>query len=58
MQTDILTITNELFVPKGGSLPQTGQLWWPVPVLLIVGMTCFVIGWNGKRWQEHHGKKQ
>lgn len=24
--------------------PQTGQLWWPVPVLLFAGLTCVVIG--------------
>ena len=26
------------------SLPQTGQLWWPVPVLLAVGLLFVVIG--------------
>lgn len=28
-----------------GKLPQTGLLWWPVPVLTIVGLTLFSIGW-------------
>ncbi len=26
-------------------LPQTGQLNWPVPVLAVLGMTLFVLGW-------------
>lgn len=25
-------------------IPQTGQLWWPVPVLSIIGMICLIIG--------------
>lgn len=28
-----------------GKLPQTGLLWWPVPVLTIVGLMLFSIGW-------------
>ena len=27
-------------VPSDSKLPQTGQLWWPVPVLAIVGIVC------------------
>lgn len=26
------------------TLPQTGQLWWPVPVLLCGGLLCIVLG--------------
>lgn len=26
-------------------LPQTGQLWWPVPFLALFGMGFFIIGW-------------
>lgn len=26
-------------------IPQTGQLWWPVPVLALTGMIAFSIGW-------------
>ena len=26
------------------SLPQTGQLWWPVPVLICAGLLLFVVG--------------
>lgn len=25
-------------------IPQTGQLWWPVPVLVIVGLLCVILG--------------
>lgn len=25
-------------------IPQTGQLWWPVPILVIVGLLCVIIG--------------
>ena len=28
----------------GGKLPQTGQLWWPVPVLLCGGLVFLLIG--------------
>jgi hypothetical protein len=33
-------------------LPQTGQLNWPIPVLVILGLAMFSVGWNlrfGKR---------
>jgi len=30
--------------PSGSRLPQTGQLWWPVPMLIAVGMLCIIIG--------------
>lgn len=28
----------------GNKLPQTGTLWWPVPVLSALGLVCIVIG--------------
>ena len=28
----------------GGKLPQTGQLWWPVPVLVFMGLGCIAVG--------------
>jgi hypothetical protein len=35
--------------PDGGTtgptLPQTGQLWWPVPVLSAAGLLLFGLGW-------------
>ena len=37
--------TNPPSSKPGTKLPQTGQLNWPVPVMVISGMTLFVIGW-------------
>lgn len=31
--------------PAASKLPQTGMLWWPVPILAVCGMLCFLIGW-------------
>lgn len=36
----------------GGSLPQTGMLWWPVPVLACGGLLLFVLGWVRRRHEE------
>lgn len=30
--------------PAGPTLPQTGQLWWPVPVLLLAGLLLVMVG--------------
>ena len=30
--------------PSGSALPQTGQLWWPVPMLVCAGPLLIVIG--------------
>lgn len=35
--------------PSGGRLPQTGQLWWPVPILAILGIALFAFGWARKQ---------
>lgn len=47
----LTTITNTYDIPASttstttsGKLPQTGQLWWPVPVLLCAGLFFIVIG--------------
>lgn len=37
----------------GGKLPQTGQLNWPIPVLVAFGLGLFIIGW----WMRFGGKK-
>lgn len=51
-------ITNTYVAPKvnvdkEGSvhqkLPQTGQLWWPVPVLSVLGVLLFIIGFRKYR---------
>lgn len=42
--------------PSGGSLPQTGQLWWPVPLLLALGVIFVGVGWlrtRRKRKNDH-----
>lgn len=35
--------------PDTPDLPQTGQLWWPVPVLLLAGVLCLAIGLARRR---------
>lgn len=32
--------------PNDSKLPQTGQLRWPVPVLMVIGMILILIGWK------------
>lgn len=39
--------------PGGGKLPQTGQLWWPVPVLFALGLALLVIGMARRRGSEY-----
>lgn len=36
----------------GGRLPQTGQLWWPVPVLICAGLFSMVVGLIRRRKAE------
>lgn len=43
-------ITNKYVPPK---LPQTGQLWWPVPVLLSLGLLCLLVGMLRRRGEKH-----
>lgn len=31
--------------PGAGTLPQTGQLKWPIPVLVVLGLGLFSAGW-------------
>lgn len=31
--------------PSGSTLPQTGQLNWPIPVLVVLGLVLFSVGW-------------
>ena len=38
------------------SLPQTGQLWWPVPLLAAAGMLVFALGWM--IWQNTDKKNE
>lgn len=41
-------------VPQGPALPQTGVLWWPVPLLACGGMALFLIGWVRRRSEERN----
>lgn len=34
-------------------LPQTGQLWWPVPVLLSLGLFCLIVGVIRRKEENH-----
>ncbi|MBP3673362.1 MAG: LPXTG cell wall anchor domain-containing protein [Oscillospiraceae bacterium] len=31
--------------PVGSTLPQTGQLNWPIPILAVLGLGLFIAGW-------------
>ena len=38
---------------KGTKLPQTGQLWWPVPLLTVGGLALVALGLGLKKRQRH-----
>lgn len=40
-------------VPPGPPLPQTGMLWWPIPVLAFSGLCCIAIGVLISRRKNH-----
>ena len=42
----IKTEVPTLHRPTGNRLPQTGQLQWPIPLMAILGMGIFVVGWR------------
>ena len=46
-QTFIVTNTAEKIEISGDDnmIPQTGQLWWPIPILTMIGMVFFLLGW-------------
>lgn len=44
--------TTETTPPTDEKLPQTGQLWWPVPLLLSSGLGCMVMGFARRRQDE------
>lgn len=38
-------------------LPQAGQIWWPVPILVTCGIAAFGIGWlKRKKWDDFYGE--
>ncbi len=40
---------------KGGKLPQTGQLKWPIPVMAVAGVLLFALGWELRFSDERRG---
>ena len=40
-------------VPDGPKLPQSGQLWWPVPVLAAAGLFLIAVGMVRRRGAEY-----
>jgi len=41
----INTYEEETEPERDEKLPQTGQVWWPVPVLALWGCTFYIMGW-------------
>lgn len=42
--------------PDDPKLPQTGQLNWPIPLMVVSGLVLFVVGWLlcfGKKREQH-----
>ncbi len=59
--TVILTNTATVAVQGSGAvtaqkLPQTGQLWWPVPLLSVAGAGCLLIGRKLRHSKENQEK--
>ena len=56
-QENRFVITNEKNgVPPANdpTLPQTGMLWWPVPVLAVLGLTFFTVGMVRRKRKKNH----
>ena len=52
--TNTLPLPPEPEQPSGEKLAQTGQLWWPVPLLAMAGLALFAAGWAMyRRGREH-----
>lgn len=53
--TFLVTNTNPGIKPPvdpGGDLPKTGQLWWPVPMLICAGLLFLIVGVARRRRYE------
>ena len=52
------TQNNSKNTPKDSSLPQTGQIWWPVIVLAIAGSALIISGAaiSSRKKKKHNGK--
>ena len=46
--------SNTSSTPSNGKLPQTGQLWWPVPIAAVLGLLLFIIGYGRARKAEEN----
>lgn len=56
-QNGALVIINTIKAkqPVSGNIPQTGLLWWPVPLMAVLGMTLVIIGLLLRRkWRIDH----
>lgn len=47
------TVEPEEPTPSVPTLPQTGQLWWPVPLLFMAGLFLLVLGMLRRRSDSH-----
>ena len=57
IENGVYVITNRRTVTPTPTapIPETGQLWWPVPILAGAGMILFVIGWIlHRKWSQEH----
>ena len=41
---DVPTVKPKPPQTPGNRLPQTGQLWWPVPTLIVIGLSLIIVG--------------
>ena len=41
---ELLACGSYKYLKTSDKLPQTGQLWWPVLVLLFAGAICLLVG--------------
>ena len=46
---NIISITNKYNETPPPPPPPTGRLWWPVPVLAVLGVVFYAFGWARKR---------
>ena len=57
IENGVYVITNRRTVTPTPTapIPETGQLWWPVPILAGAGMILVVIGWIlHRKWSQEH----
>ena len=47
---DAFVLTNTLSRQK---LPQTGVLWWPVPILAVTGLAFLIVGTASRKNRDH-----